>query len=246
MRGLNTPPKRRYSRLAKREQKKNLKSAGIYLGLTILLIVFALYFGLPSIVKVSAFLTDLRDSSLPVEITDTTPPAPPSLDLEDEFAQKSVITVRGRSEAGVKIFLYLNDKLEAELVTDVDGGFATNLPILAGENTLYAVAEDEAGNKSSESRIYTITYDKKAPKLVISEPANGASFNGSGQRDIAIKGETEVGAQVLVNGRFATVDSEGFFEIRMRLSEGNNVFEVVAEDEAGNEAKETFSVAFAP
>jgi hypothetical protein len=236
----------RYSRLTRLEEKRNVRSAVIYVLLTLLLIVFLLYFGLPTTAKIAGFLADLRGSSLPVDLQDTTPPAPPTFEPLDEFTQKAVITVKGRAEPGVKLMIYLNEKLEEELVVDASGNFAVDLPILGGENTLYALAQDESGNQSNQSKAYTITYDKKAPDLTISEPADGASFSGTSQKQIAIKGTTEEEAQVMINGRFASVKEGGSFEFPFTLSEGQNNFEVVSKDQAGNETKKTFSVSFTP
>ena len=187
---------KKYSRLARIEEKRNLRSAVVYVLLTLILIIFLLYFGLPTTAKIAGFLADLRGSTLPVEPNDTTPPAPPVFEPLDEFTQKPVITVKGRAEPGAKVSVFLNDKLKEEVVVDASGNFVTDLPILAGENTLYALAQDESGNQSTQSKLFTITYDKKAPDLVIAEPADGTSFSGSNQKQITIKGITEEGAQV--------------------------------------------------
>ncbi len=237
---------RRYSRLAKIEEKRNIRSAITYVVLTIVLILFVLYFGLPTTAKIAGFLSDLRGSSLPVEQKDTTPPAPPVFETPDEFADKAIITVKGRAEPGVKVSIFLNDKLKEELVAGAEGEFSANLPILAGENTLYGVAKDESGNESAQSRVYIIIYDKKAPDLEITEPANGSSFYGQNQKQITIKGKTESGAQVWVNERFATVDSEGLFVYTTTLQEGENNFEVKAADKADNNATKNLSVTFSP
>jgi len=237
---------RRYSRLAKVEEKKNIRSAITYVVLTIVLLLFVLYFGLPTTAKLAGFLSDLRGSSLPVEQKDTTPPAPPVFEAPDEFAAKAIITIKGRAEPGVKVSIFLNNKLKEELVADAEGEFSTNMPILAGENTLYGVAKDESGNESAQSRLYTIIYDKKAPDLEITEPADGSSFYGQNQKEITIKGKTESGAQVWINERFATVDSEGLFEFRATLQEGQNNFEVKATDKAGNSVTKNLSVTFSP
>lgn len=233
-----------YSRLSKLEEKRNVRSAVVYVLLTLLLIIFLLYFGLPTTAKIAGFLADLRGSALPVELNDTTPPAPPTFEPLDEFTQKAVITVKGRAEPGVKLTIYLNEKLEEELVVDVSGNFTADLPILAGENTLYALAQDESGNQSNQSKLLTITYDKKAPDLTIAEPADGASFSGSSQKQITIKGLTEEEAQVTINGRFVSVKPDGSFDFPFILSEGENNLEVVSSDQAGNTTKKNLSVSF--
>jgi len=71
---------KRYSRLASVEERKNIKKAYWYVILSILALVFLIFFGLPTLVKFAGFIGDVAKSDKPVEINDTTPPAPPQFD----------------------------------------------------------------------------------------------------------------------------------------------------------------------
>ncbi|MGB6881971.1 MAG: hypothetical protein WBD86_01580, partial [Microgenomates group bacterium] len=77
--------RRRYSRLARTEERKNIKRAALFGLLTLISILVFIFLGLPAVAKFAAFLTDLRKSTVPIEINDTTPPVPPILDSLSEY-----------------------------------------------------------------------------------------------------------------------------------------------------------------
>lgn len=54
---------------------------------------------------------------------------------------------------------------------------------------------------------------------------------------VQVKGQTEVGAVVSVQGDVVNVDSQGNFSAIVSLSEGPNVIEVLTSDQVGNQAQ---------
>lgn len=231
------------SRLARTEEKSNKKKAYWYIILTITSLVLLVFLGIPAIVKMASFLTELRSSGEPIGIEDTTPPAPPQLDDLPEATSKSAITISGTAEPGVTVIIYLNGE-ELETLVDNSGEFSHSSGINKGENVVYALAKDSAGNESQTTEEYYIVFDNESPDLEISSPEDGAEFYGSKQRQVTIEGLTEDDVKITVNDRFVVVESDGTFTFATTLSEGENSFAIKAEDKAGNTAEKSITLHF--
>ena len=106
-----------------------------------------------------------------------------------------------------------------------------------GDNTISAYSIDEAENESSMTREYKTLLDTKAPELEILEPGDGDSFESRANQSITLKGKTDVGAKIYVNKRAVFPNSDGEFKHTIRLEEGENKIEVLAEDKAKNSTK---------
>ena len=236
---------RKYSRLNSIEHKKNIRSAAMYMALTIAAILLMFFLGIPLLGRTIGFLADLQTSDQQIDSQDTTPPAPPSIDLLPEVTNKTAVEITGRTEEGAIVVLTFNDSTE-EIVANSEGAFSYNWNLWKGENTLKALARDKSGNESQETKTFTLSYDDTPPDLTIDSPSNGHVFNGTRERQISIEGSTESGTSLNINGRRVVVDDLGDFSFFTSLSEGENVFDVVAKDDAGNETKTSFSVTFNP
>ena len=234
---------RRHSRLAKTEEKSNKKRAYLYLALSAIGLVLLVFFGIPSIVKMASFFGDLRSSGEPIGIEDTTPPAPPHMDDIPEATNKSSITVSGTAEPGVTVIIYLNGE-SFEVLSDKSGEFSYTLEINDGENTLYTLAKDSAGNESQTTKEFTFYYDATSPDLTIISPEDGAEFYGNKQRQVSIEGITEEGASITIDERFVVVENDGSFTFATTLSEGENSFNIKSEDKAGNSSEKTIILMF--
>jgi len=235
----------RYSRLASVEEKRNMRRAFIFTILTILAILGVLFYGLPSVARFAAFLSDLRKSSLPVDRNDTTPPAPPRLDRLPEATKEPEIEISGVTEEGATVILTLNGKDE-EVVADADGKFRFSYSLRKGENQILAKAKDRTGNESQPTAGITVLFDNEAPKLDISAPADGSQFYGDGQRQLAIKGTTEVGITLTINDRIVKVEEDGTFTFATTLADGENSFNLKSADKAGNQTEKALKVNFSP
>ena len=234
-----------YSRLRITEEKKNLRTAVVLGILTFILIIGVFIFGLPTVAKFAAFLSDLRKSGEPVEVNDTTPPAPPRLDSLPEATNKTSIEISGSSEPGATVVLTFN-KDAREVLADNEGSFRFTFELKGGENTLLALTKDASGNESQKTDEITITFDDEEPSLNISSPSEGASFFGSKQRQIVIQGTTDAKASLSINDRFVLVEEDGSFAFATTLSEGENTFNLKAQDQAGNQTEKTLKVSFSP
>jgi len=98
------------------------------------------------------------------------------------------------------------------------------------------------GERSAPWR-FTVAIDKVAPFLRIDAPEEGAI-----ERDAAldVRGETEPGAAVAVNGHPVEVTAAGRFAGPVTASEGDNRVEIVATDPAGNVTRLSRRFSFMP
>ena len=137
----------RYSRLARTEEKKNIKRAILFGVLTIGIILAFLFFGLPIVARFAGFLADLRKSGSPIEISDTTPPAPPILERFAEYTKDQQLKISGKTEPGATVTLFFNTNDE-EIIANKDGEFNYTFKLRKGENTISAKAKDSARSAS--------------------------------------------------------------------------------------------------
>lgn len=234
-----------YSRRLTIEEKKNKRRAISLIFLTVVILLGIFFYGLPTVVKFTAILTDINQSSQPVEANDTTPPPPPRLESMPIATKEEKIDIRGNTEAGAKVTLFLNDT-EEEILADSSGKFSFNLTLTDGENSISAVSTDSSGNTSQKTEIQTVIFDKKLPELELIKPNDKAEFFGSKQRQVVVEGKTESEVRLQINQRQVVVENDGSFTFATTLSQGQNNFTVVAEDRAGNKTEKTFSVTFTP
>lgn len=237
--------RRGYSRLASAEEKRNIRRAVTFGVLTVAAVLALFIFGLPTVAKFAAFLTDLRKTSLPIEKNDTTPPPPPRIDNLPDATNKSALDVKGAAEAGSTAILTFNGESQ-EVVVGNDGDFVFSLALDDGENKLSFLAKDEAGNESQKTQTYTVVFDNKEPKLEVNSPSDGAEFFGSSQRQVTIQGSTEPEIELTINERPIKVEDNGNFTYATTLSEGNNTFNIKAVDKAENTTEKSLTLKFSP
>lgn len=232
-----------YSRLASVEEKKNIKRAYWYVGLSVVAVIFLIFLGLPTLVKFAGFIGDFAKSDKPIEINDTTPPAPPQFSDIPEFSNKESFEITGQSEKGATVTINANNE-KSEVVANNDGEFSFIFNLNDGENTIEAQAKDTSGNESTKTQTYKIVFDNKEPKLEVTSPSDGSSFFGSGQRQLIIKGTVNETVDLTINGRIVSVKDDGTFTFVTTLSDGENKFEVKAIDPSGNESSSSITVNF--
>jgi hypothetical protein len=84
------------------------------------------------------------------------------------------------------------------------------------------------GNVASQE---IILHRKTTPPALELNIDEGETFQ---QSEVQINGKTEAGATVLVGGQAVTVSPLGEFQTTVQLLDGENLLEVVAQDQAGN------------
>lgn len=236
----------KYSRLVSVEEKRNRRRAFFFFLASIILFLILIFFGIPTLARIAAFLADLRSSAAPVSITDNVPPAPPRFFAQPLATNEARIVLTGTAEAGATVKIFQDGKEIGEVVSGDDGTFQKEVTFSEGENLLKALALDQAGNESQESEVLKIVFDKDPPQITITSPSPGETFSGEDNRLITITGSTNEETQVTLNDRVALIDPEGNFSYQARLEDGENKFNVLARDKAGNETSEEIVVSFTP
>jgi len=232
-----------YSRLQSVEERRNTRSAFLFIGLTIIVILILVFAGVPALTKFVSFVSGFKKGSPQSISNDTTPPAPPKFNTFSDFTNQATATISGTSESGATVDLTFNGTDQNTLV-DKDGNFSFNIQLSDGSNTFSAIAIDPAKNKSQKTSDYKIILDTKTPNLTIDNPADGAQFTGSKQRQVTIQGTTESSAQVTINDRIIAVDDNGKFQYTTTLNDGDNKFVVKAIDQAGNTSEKDLTLSF--
>jgi len=243
---------RRYSR-SSAEEKKNIKKAVTSIVAAVALLALLVFFGIPTIAKFAAFLSDLGKSDQPIEQNDNTPPPPPTLDDLPEYTSEQSIEVKGETESGALVTLIYNSK-EEEVIADNDGDFSINIRLSKGQNLVYVFVKDPAGNESKQTKEHIVVYDKEPPDVNVSSPQDGEEFFGSRQRQVTIEGLTEENATIMIatpetsegDERIVVVDTSGNFSFTTTLVDGDNTFTITAQDRAGNSSEVSLTLQFSP
>lgn len=219
----------------------------IFTVVAILVIVLSVVFlGIPTMVKFSLFLTNLKGGHQAIIEADTVSPFPPRLETAYTATNSATIAVKGVAEAGSTVHLFVNDELFKKILVASGGDFSLpEVLLVEGENVITARAEDAAGNQSSLSDSLVITYRKRPPLLEISQPQDGERFSGE-NKEAKIIGLTESGATVTINGRRVLVKSDGSFAFNLPLNPEENLIKIVANDSAGNQTTVEKKVIFSP
>jgi len=230
------------SRLARKQEAKNIRRAVLFAFLSLILVLSLVFLGLPFLIKMAVFLGNIRSSSLPNEQEDNIPPPAPLLLPLPEATSSAQLNLSGFAEPGAIVEIFVSGISQKKIVADSNGSFSVdNLRLTEGRNEIYAIATDKAGNVSQSSEKLIVLLDQTPPELVILQPTNNATFYGM-QKRIEIKGETEEDASVVINDRLAVMEAGGKFRYSLTLSEGENKVKIVATDKAGNQTEEELTL----
>lgn len=234
------------SRLQRVEEKKNVKKAVWLIVITVAVLVAAVVWGLPLLVRLAVTIGDFNASRAPVEKTDTIPPAPPQLVTSYEATNSATQVVSGWTEPGSTVYLTQNSKSAGNIVSKEDGSFQFNDITLAdGKNDFVAIAVDQSGNKSSPSSTASTVFSNKKPKLEISNPSDKQVISGSNPR-IEVKGQTDQGNRITVNDRIIIVSGDGKFTTELNLNSGDNTISISTTDQMGNRNDKELTVTYSP
>ncbi len=225
------------------EEDKIKRRAIIFGVLTIVLVVSIVVWGFPLFIRLVDYLGDLKSSSQPQTQEDTIPPPVPRFTYIPEATNSGQLEIVGVTEPNAKIYLTINGE-EIETEVNEDGDFEIEkVDLNEGKNTLYALAEDQAGNESDSTEQVEIIYDTQEPELEIIKPEDNSLAE---EQVIEVEGETEPSARALVNDHVVIVGQDGKFTYRMTLQEGSNEIIVKAEDRAGNTTEKKINVTYLP
>jgi hypothetical protein len=232
-----------YSRLASVEERKNKKSAVLFIVLTVAALILLFFLGIPALGNFAAFVSEIGKSTKPITSSDNTPPAPPKFDSFPDYTNEKEFTLSGNTEPGATIKLTFNGN-EQDGLADNGGKFHFSLGLTSGENTFSATTVDSSGNTSQSPAEGKVVYDNKPPELTIDYPSDGTQYLGSKQRQVTIQGTSEPNIQITINDRIVAVNDEGKFQYTTTLNDGENKFAVKATDAAGNTTETSLTLNF--
>lgn len=233
----------RYSRLEERRTKRQL--FGVLIVITVVLILLFTV-GVRLIIGLSDLISNLNNKNPATETGDKTPPFPPTLVPLTVATNSAILKLQGFAEPESTLNIFVNSVSVKKLILGTDGSFSYSEKILKeGNNSVFAKTTDAAGNESLSSNELHIKYQKKGPKLELSEPQENQVFTKN-QSEIIIKGTTESGSSVYINDRFVSVNEEGSFNFPYKLTDGDNLLQIKASDQAGNETKLERKITYSP
>ncbi|MDQ5981425.1 MAG: hypothetical protein QG570_172 [Patescibacteria group bacterium] len=221
----------------KKDVKKYLIKRIILLNLGSLgIVVFTYLWMVFFLASVNSFWDLFRNKDI-YEVKDTVAPVSPYLEPIPEAIKEDKTTIYGKSEPGIKIVMYIDNSQQSETITDNEGGFSfSDIPIGYAISNIKVIAEDNSGNKSTDSKSYSIVRDITAPEIEILSPKSGETYKAT-ERTYAVTGKTEAGINVLVEEQSAILNSEGEFTAQVSLNDGGNEILIKAIDKAGNETE---------
>ena len=201
----------------------------------IVILLVALGVVLPRVLSRLSLLFDDRAAKEAVkDVKEKVLVFPPVFDPMVEATNSATFAVHGYSQNAREVAIYINNVLKDTVPVDANESTfeSTNLRLYEGENIITGVAIADGTGRSVASKETMVLYTKKAPLLDITTPLDNEHFSGT--RRVKIEGKTNPGATVKVNMRWAVVRSDGGFTFSADLNDGDNSFEIIAEDGAGN------------
>ncbi|UMY53577.1 MULTISPECIES: S8 family serine peptidase [Paenibacillus] len=156
------------------------------------------------------------------------------------YTQEETITVTGTSPAeGADIQLF-NGKELAGTTKVKDRQFSLSVDLQPGANPL-SVQAAVYGKITDRSEPVVVTLDQTKPGLILTSPDEGARTNAG---VVSVTGTVydEFLTDLTINGEPAEFGSDGTFNKRLLINEGENQITVTAKDLAENETTVTRSV----
>jgi len=176
-------------------------------------------------IKSRQFMVD----TVPPQLVITSPADNATLNSKD-------VVVSGTVEVGAIV------KIDGQPISvDAAGHFSTIITISGSSAVITVAATDIAGNSVQE--VLHVSLDTTPPALTVISPV---SFQEVHKLPVIVRGTTEPGATVTVNGKVATVDvSGGFLYGLYEVSEGEvSIIQVVAKDAAGNATAKNINIKY--
>jgi flagellar hook assembly protein FlgD len=179
----------------------------------------------PNIFQVSA--TDLAGNVVTVAKELELVTQPPELVIAEPtngaWTNESIVGVTGLVPAGTTLTVNGRDA-----VVDANGNFLREVILHEGENILRIEATDDVGNITFQE---ILLRRKTTPPYLTVNIEEGEVFQ---QADIQVMGKTDPSTQVTIGGQRVAVSSLGEFQTTLNLLTGENLLDVVAQDQAGN------------
>lgn len=229
------------SRLERHQNKTFIQKMGIAIVLFIAFVIFFFSVGIKVLVSFTLFLNQLANGGTKQQTTEQ----------KKVFNTVAIDPIPSATNSGSILFsgtalnfdsleIYLNnEKLDEIDISDTFSGEVKGLE--KGENTIYFIAKSSETKETKETDPYEVLYKNEKPKLDIQEPSDNARTN---KDDIKVSGQTDKETSIRINGQPIITDSEGKFSTMVRLKDGENKIQIVAEDIVGNQEQKELKVTY--
>lgn len=237
------PPNSRLKRNIEKQTKKQIITSTVGI---VLLLFFLLKFGPYLIGQIGNLIGNVRGNNNQTNIWKSTSfLEPPILSPLPAGTDTQTFNVTGTTQyKDGTIEIFVNNNSYKNIAIDENGKFKQEVKLSEGVNTIHARVKE--GDKASDfSRDYTIKYSKSAPKLEISSPSDGTTFQKADQ-EINVTGKTDPDSTVTVKGFRAIVADDGSFSYYLKLSEGDNEIKIVAQNPAGKTTEKIVKASYKP
>lgn len=234
------PTRKFYSRLAKKEEERTRRKTLIYLGLTVLVIIVLILYGIPALTRFATFLSDSKKQDTSQSQGDELPIPAPKFYSIPEATNSAYLLISGYTNQGSTVSIFLNGSSVKEIKAS-DGFFTNTLKLDMGTNEIYGITTDESGGKSNPSDKSTVVYETSIPELTITEPQEGAVVS---IKMLKLSGKTVTGATLSVNDHLVLVNSDGTFTTTVSLNDNENTIKIISTSKAGNTAEKELKVTY--
>ncbi len=229
------------SRLQTHQRKQIYLQLVFYIGLLIVVLVLIFTFGIKLLINGSLFVDSISKSNQSSEVKTNREDFVGLFRFDNPLnatgAATIIVTGTVTNYDGVDFFL--NGEL-VKTITPQSDGFSEEIgPLQPGKNQLYAVARSKSQKRNKTSDTFTIVYKNQKPKLEINQPTDNSTTSS---QEISVSGTTDPETYIHINGAPVVVDAQSRFEITIKLNNGENKIEIVAEDIVGNQNSKTLIV----
>jgi hypothetical protein len=232
------------SRLDKIKTKHLLQQTGFLVAITIFIIVGFFVFGIPLLIKLAVNIGDQKSQSK-FQVVDSQAPNPPTIDFVPTATNSGDILISGYSEPNAIITLVDSGLSLGNTIVNNDGIFQLPISNLAeGLHQLTITATDTNQNQSLAAPVITINIDQTAPDITINHPEPDAIITGIYKQFITIEGTVSEPVKLTMNDTFLVVTNDNTFSTKIYLNDGENVFNFIATDLAGNQSNQELKVSY--
>ncbi|MFZ2026512.1 MAG: hypothetical protein WAV30_04465 [Microgenomates group bacterium] len=229
------------SRLERHQNKTFIQKMAIAIVLFIAFVIFFFSIGIKVLVSFTLFLNQLANSGGKQQTTEQKKVFNTvAIDPIPSATNSATILFSGTALNFDSLEIYLNnEKLDEIDISDTFSGEVKGLE--KGENTIYFIAKSSETKETKETDPYEVLYKNEKPKLEIQEPSDNSRTN---KDDVKVSGQTDKETSIRINGQPIITDSEGKFSTMVRLKDGENKIQIVAEDIVGNQEQKEIKVTY--
>ena len=159
-----------------------------------------------------------------------------TLNQGDQTVTDKYFTVSGKAtDANYSVAVTINGE---SVNVNYYGNWSKQYELSEGENTFEVIATNENGKQTKKS--VTVTYNVGAPTLTLNQGDQTVTdkyFTVSGKAT-----DANYSVAVTINGESVNVNYYGNWSKQYELSEGENIFEVVATNEKGKQTKKNVAI----